>query len=371
MTTTNETIRLANLLDDEELQAHIDRTLARWQKATDPATRIALEAVIAAGQREQRRREEEPGALREDAPRRYPLLSRIASGEQAKIDAEIDRFDRRNEVERPFVPAWRRREMERLERGESAGKDLGVAEDVPSYGTTHAPGECEDADCFVHSCDAIDADECATMRERSVAGISDEIPECFVHSVRRFESLSREELEDEIRKAEAREERTGGTADGSRMLDGLRDELDARGYRDDDYADGFALGHGDADRLLEENRSKTYYRGYEAGAEALAKEAIEQARDAAQRAREWEQERREAFEEEAREVEIARTARRMGVSPDEAARIREEREADLDVAWLERAENRGLDLPEHWGPKDIREARIRWEAREAARRESR
>lgn len=30
-------------------------------------------------------------------------------------------------------------------------------------------------------CDAYDADECATMRERSVAGISDDIPECLAH----------------------------------------------------------------------------------------------------------------------------------------------------------------------------------------------
>lgn len=31
----------------------------------------------------------------------------------------------------PFVPAWRRRELERAARGESAGKDLGVADEEP------------------------------------------------------------------------------------------------------------------------------------------------------------------------------------------------------------------------------------------------
>ena len=83
--------------------------------------------------------------LDEELPR-YPLLARIASGEQEKIDAEIDRFDRRNEPRgddrrstgRPFVPEWKRRELERLERGETAGEDLGVAEDVPHYGIPDA-----------------------------------------------------------------------------------------------------------------------------------------------------------------------------------------------------------------------------------------
>jgi hypothetical protein len=35
--------------------------------------------------------------------------------------------------DRPFVSAWRRRELERQARGESAGKDLGVAEELPRY----------------------------------------------------------------------------------------------------------------------------------------------------------------------------------------------------------------------------------------------
>jgi hypothetical protein len=112
---------------------------SEWAKALEAESKIrgsAADGTLHVATDEELENE----SIGEELPR-YPLLARIASGEQEKIDAEIDRFDRRNEPRgddrrstgRPFVPEWKRRELEKLERGEAAGKDLGIAEEVPSY----------------------------------------------------------------------------------------------------------------------------------------------------------------------------------------------------------------------------------------------
>lgn len=43
-------------------------------------------------------------------------------------------------------------------------------------------------------CDATDADECATARERSVAGVSDTIPSCPVHGPERWDVTERRDI---------------------------------------------------------------------------------------------------------------------------------------------------------------------------------
>ena len=51
-----ETIRLANLLSDSDLAAHLARSIERHSRTTDPTWLRALETVIAAAQTELQRR---------------------------------------------------------------------------------------------------------------------------------------------------------------------------------------------------------------------------------------------------------------------------------------------------------------------------
>jgi hypothetical protein len=59
--------------------------------------------------------------------------------------------------------------------------------DLP--GDTDGMGSCRDCEAVARICDTrcpwdgIDRDECAMARERSVAGVSDDIPACRVHGI--------------------------------------------------------------------------------------------------------------------------------------------------------------------------------------------
>lgn len=282
-----------------------------WLSANVPADRIRSDEEQAAIDRVELRLGDEP------IGGRYPLLSRIASGEQAKIDEEIDRFDRRNErrsEERPFVPAWRRRELERLERGESAGKELGIADE---------PIALDDDE---------DPDRIACAREGHPGGYGEEPVVCLrcgqAIPERRF---SRRSLE-----------QAGASVSAPKEIVELAVELDVPIFLAGEVYDA------------ESRYARTGLTGDAEKAVAKRAEVVERAAAA-----------------EARSIEVLRTARQMGVSPDKAARILDRREADADVAFLERERARlGPDaaLPEHWGSADIREARIRSEAADAARR---
>lgn len=178
----------------------------------------------------------------------------------------------------PFVPAWRRRELERVARGETAGKDLGLRDEpmgeiVPEYESAPVDPVLDD--------DA-DPDRIACAREGHPGGYGEDPVVCLrcgqAIPERRF---SRRSLE-----------QAAASVGAPKEILALAIELDVPIFLAGEVYDA------------EGRYART-------GLTIDAEKAVAKRQEVVER----------TVAAEARSIEVLRTARQMGVSPDAAARI--------------------------------------------------